>query len=244
MPLAVILVGMVNVNSAKGPALVNLTPLEQLCAGQLGRRLPQLFVGLTLFGMAMGMFVQADVGLDPWDVFHQGVAGHVGLSIGTVAVVTSLFVLLLWIPLKQWPGLGTVANAVWLGVVLDLTIRVVPAPDSLTFRCLLFAVGLTINGIGGAMYIGSQLGPGPRDGLMTGLNRRTGISVRLARTCVEVSALAIGWLLGGNVGVGTVIFALTIGPLVQFFLPYVTVELPSAEAVHCDSAFDTRAEGD
>lgn len=233
---------MVNVSSSKGPSLANLSPIEQLRSGQLGRRIPQLFVGLTLFGMAMGLFVRADVGLDPWDVFHQGVAQHTGLTIGTVAIVTSLFVLLLWLPLRQWPGLGTVANAVWLGLALDVTMHLVSTPGSLGGRIALFAFGLLINGIGGAMYIGAQLGPGPRDGLMTGLNRRLGISVRLARTLVEVSALTIGWLLGGSVGIGTVVFALAIGPLVQFFLPYVTVDLHRA---HSDAAaLDRHAEGD
>ena len=234
--------GMVNVRPAHGPTLANLSPRDQLRAGQLPRRIPQLFLGLTFFGMAMGMFVQANVGLDPWDVFHQGVAGHLGLSIGTVAILTSLAVLTLWVPLRQWPGLGTVANAVWLGLALDVTIRVVPAPDALWTRCALFAVALVINGIGGAMYIGSQLGPGPRDGLMTGIHQRTGMSVRLARTCVEVTALGVGWLLGGNVGVGTVIFAVAIGPLVQFFLRYFIVDLhrPNAQPTDVDPA----AEGD
>lgn len=208
--------------------LANLSPAAQLRAGRLGRRIPQLFLGLTMFAIAMGLFVRARVGVDPWDVFHQGVSKHTGLSMGTVTILTAVAVLLFWIPLKQWPGLGTVANAAWLGVVLDITLHVVPAQHGLLPQYGMFFLGLLIEGLGGAMYIGSQLGPGPRDGLMTGLNRRTGISVRLARTSVEITALVVGWFLGGSVGIGTVIFALAIGPLTQFFLPHFIVELPNA----------------
>ena len=239
---------MVNVSNSRGPQLANLSPLEQLRAGRLTRRIPQLFLGLTMFGTAMGLFVQANVGLDPWDVFHQGVAAHVGLSIGTVTILTSAFVLLLWVPLRQWPGLGTVANSFWLGLTLDIVIHLVPKQTALPAQIALFAVALLINGIGGALYIGSQLGPGPRDGLMTGLNRRTGISMRVARTAVELSAVAIGWALGGQVGVGTVIFAVAIGPLVQFFLPFCIVELPDADqadkgVTHQHLALDPHTEG-
>ena len=209
-------------------SLLNLSPLEQLRAGRLPRRLAQLFAGLTLFGVAMGCNVQANVGLDPWSVFHQGISKHVGLSIGAVTVITSIFVLLLWIPIQQWPGLGTVANAAWLGTVMDLTIRVMPVPSTLGPQWMLFTAALLLEGIGGAMYIGSQLGPGPRDGLMTGINRRFGVSVRVARTGVEVSALAVGWLLGGSVGLGTVLFAVLIGPLVHRFLPFFTVNLDAS----------------
>ena len=210
--------------------LANLTPMGQLRAGKLGRRLPQLFLGLTLFGAAMGLFVRANVGLEPWGVFHQGASLHTGWSMGTVTIVVSFIVLLLWIPMRQWPGLGTVANAVWLGFVLDATMALVSEPNSIVARSTLFAVGLLVNAIGGAMYIGSQLGPGPRDGLMTGLHRITGLSVRLVRTSIEVVVLTSGWLLGGDVGVGTVLYALLIGPLVQFFLPWFTVELDGHRA--------------
>lgn len=213
----------------RGRTLANLSPLAQLRAGKLALRLPQLFVGLTLFAVAMGMFVRARIGLEPWGVFHQGVSRHTGLSMGTVTIITAGVVLLLWIPLKQWPGLGTIANAIWLGIVLDITLRALPDAHELVAQYALFLVGLVIEGIGGAMYIGSQFGPGPRDGLMTGLNRKYGISVRFARTVLEVTVLVIGWFLGGSVGVGTVIFALGIGPLVQFFLPWFIVDVSAAE---------------
>lgn len=186
-------------------------------------------VGLSLYGIAMGMFVRAQVGLDPWDVFHMGVSNHTGLGMGIVTIVTSFVVLLLWIPLKQWPGLGTVANSIWIGVALSATMAVLDPIDGIVTQYLVFAAGLVINGLGGALYIGSQLGPGPRDGLMTGLHRRTGASLRLIRTGIELTVLATGWMLGGVVGIGTVLYALLIGPLVQFFLPWCIVTLEAPE---------------
>lgn len=189
------------------------------------RRLVQLMVGLSLYGIAMGMFVRAQVGLDPWDVFHMGVSNHIGLGMGAVTIITSFVVLLLWIPLKQWPGLGTIANSIWIGVALSVTMALLDPIHGVVAQYVVFLVGLVVNGLGGALYIGSQLGPGPRDGLMTGLHHRTGLSLRLIRTGIEVTVLVIGWLLGGVVGVGTVLYALLIGPLVQFFLPGCTVEL-------------------
>lgn len=226
-----------------GRRLSNLTPAQQLRAGRLGLRLPQLFLGLTLFGAAMGLFVRASVGLEPWGVFHQGVSGHTGWSMGAVTIVVAVLVLLLWIPLRQWPGLGTIANAVWLGIVLDATMAVVHEPSNLVARVALFAVGLVMNAVGGAMYIGSQLGPGPRDGLMTGLHHRTGLSIRLIRTSIEIVVLTSGWLLGGHVGLGTVVYALAVGPLVQFFLPWFIVELPGANDSGSSASADG-AEGD
>lgn len=205
--------------------LLPLTPREQLRAGRLPRRLTQLVVGLTLYGVSMAMMIRGQLGLDPWDVFHAGVAAQLPLSFGAVVIVVGVLVLALWIPLRQSPGLGTVANTILIGVVTDLALGVLTTPAPLWARASLMLGGIVLNGIAGAMYIGSQLGPGPRDGLMTGLVRRTGWSVRLVRTTLEVSVLAIGWLLGGVVGVGTVLYALLIGPIVQTFLPWLTVRL-------------------
>lgn len=211
---------------ARGRPLADLGPLEQLRGGRTGRRLTLLLVGLFLFGASMALIVRSTLGLIPWDVFHVGVQQHVPLSFGTVVVLASLVVLLLWIPLRQKPGLGTLLNALLVGPSADLTLAVVPETGDLTPRVSLLLVGIVVNAIASGMYIGSQFGPGPRDGLMTGLARMTGRSVRLVRTGLEVLVVAVGWLLGGIVGVGTVLFALTIGPLVQVFLPLFTVELP------------------
>jgi len=187
------------------------------------RRLTQLFVGLFLYGAAMGLMVRAGLGLDPWDVFHQGLAGRVGLSIGLLVNIVGAVVLLLWIPLRQKPGIGTIANVLVIGTAMDLTMLVVPAFEGLAVRAGALIAAIVINGVAGAMYIGAGLGPGPRDGLMTGLARRTGWSLRLVRTGIELTVLASGWLLGGTVGVGTVLYAFAIGPLVQAFLPLFTV---------------------
>jgi uncharacterized membrane protein YczE len=211
--------------TASRPQLSSLTPLEQIRAGRMGRRLTQLMVGLVLYGVSMAMMVRGGLGLDPWDVFHYGVASRVPLSFGLVVIVTGLAVLLLWIPLRQMPGLGTVANAIVIGLATDAALALIVAPDALAARVALLLGGVLLNGVASAMYIGSQLGPGPRDGLMTGLVRRTGLSVRVVRTSLEVSVLAAGWLLGGIVGIGTVVYALSIGPLVQLLLPMFTVEL-------------------
>jgi uncharacterized membrane protein YczE len=217
-------------------ALADLDPLAQLRAGRLWRRIPQLLVGLWLYGFAMALFIRSGLGLDPWDVFHAGLQRLLGWSFGTVVIAVGFAVLLLWIPLRQWPGLGTIANAVVIGVATDATLAVIPAAtDWLTSWGLLIG-GLVVNGLAGGLYIGSQLGPGPRDGLMTGIARRTGWSLRLVRTGLELSVLAIGWLLGGTVGVGTVVYALAIGPLVQFFLPLVTVRLVVSDAVRTGEA--------
>ena len=186
-------------------------------------RLVRLNVGLFLYGFTMAMMVESTLGLDPWDVFHEGVTHHVGLSFGQVVIVTGALVLLLWIPLRQLPGVGTVLNVVVIGLAADLGIAVIARPDDLWLRALLLVGGIVGNGFAGALYIGAALGPGPRDGLWLGLVRRTGRSIRLWRTTIEVTVLAAGFLLGGTVGVGTVLYALAIGPLVQLFLPWVQV---------------------
>ena len=199
----------------------------------LTRRLLQLFIGLAMYGVSLAMFSRAGFGLDPWDVFHQGVAGRVGLSIGTVVIIVSFLVLLLWIPLRQWPGFGTLCNAVLVGVFADIGLAVIPTFSHLGGQIGLLAGAVLLNGIASACYIGARFGPGARDGLMTGLARRTGWSVRLSRTLIEVVVLGIGWLLGGSVGVGTVVYALAIGPLVQLLLPrfMVPAALPAPPGV-------------
>ncbi|KGN39189.1 YczE/YyaS/YitT family protein [Knoellia subterranea] len=210
--------------------LLPMTPMQQLRAGHTARRLVQLVIGLWLYGTAMAMFIRAGLGLDPWDVFHYGVQQHVDLSFGTIVIIVGGFVLLLWIPMRQWPGLGTVANVFVIGIATDVMLALLDAPEAMWVRWTFLLGGIVINGLGGALYIGSQYGPGPRDGLMTGLARRTGLSIRLVRTALEVSVLVVGWLLGGVVGVGTVLYALLIGPSVQAFLPLVTVRLTPPEA--------------
>lgn len=212
--------------STEDLGLRRLTPLEQLRAGRLPLRLVQLMVGLTLFGLSMAMLIRAGLGMLPWDVLHYGVANHIPLSFGTVVVLVSFVVLLFWIPLREMPGLGTIANAVWIGIVADVALALLPAPSALAWQVVMMLAAIVLNGLSTAMYIGAQLGPGTRDGLMTGLARRLPVSLRLIRTGIEVVVVLVGWLLGGVVGVGTVLFALAIGPLTQFFLPLVVVRLP------------------
>lgn len=207
------------------PTLASLTPRQQLRAGRLPVRLVRLFTGLTLYGIAIALFVRADLGLDPWDVFHYGVAQHLGLNLGTTVILVSIPVLLLWIPLRQWPGLGTVCNAIWIGIATNIALALIPSQHFMPVRAVMMPVAVVIEAVGGALYIGSQLGPGPRDGLMTGLHLRTGLSLRLVRTSIELTVLVIGWLLGGVVGIGTLLFAVSIGPLTQFFLRHLIVPL-------------------
>jgi len=206
--------------------LARLGPVAQLRAGRLPRRLTQLAVGLALYGLTLGMMIRATLGNAPWDVLHQGLAMHLPISIGQAVILMSLVVLLLWIPLRELPGLGTIANSFVVGLAADLTLSLLAAPDVLWQRVLLMVGGVVLNALATALYIGSQLGPGPRDGLMTGLHRRTGVSIRIVRTGLEVTVVAIGWLLGGVVGIGTVLYAVAIGPLVQVLLPRFIVELP------------------
>ena len=210
--------------------LANLTPAEQLRAGRLGRRLPQLMVGLVLYGISMAMMVRSSLGLMPWDVLHYGVATWLPLTFGGVVIATGVAVLLLWIPLRQMPGLGTVANALVIGVAADATLGLLATSDDLVTRTALLAGGILLNGLATSLYIGAQLGPGPRDGLMTGLVRRTGWSVRVVRTSIELGVVGTGWLLGGVVGIGTIAYALAVGPLVQLMLPRLVVDLSEAEA--------------
>ncbi|MFI7102408.1 YitT family protein [Streptomyces sp. NPDC050161] len=166
----------------------------------------------------MGFQLRAGLGLDPWSVLNQGISVHTGLSMGTVTIATGALVLLLWIPLRQRPGLGTISNVVVLGLVMDATLALVPDPRALGIRIPLLVFAVLLNGTATGLYISARYGPGPRDGLMTGLHRRTGRPLRLVRTCIEVTVLTVGFLLGGSAGVGTVLYALAIGPLAQFFI--------------------------
>ena len=181
--------------------------------------LGRLLFGLVLFGLGIALTVIADLGLGPWDVFHQGISERTGIPIGTVIIIVSVLVLVAWIPLKEKIGLGTIANAIVIGVVVDLALLVLPERlDLLVARWAALLLGVVLVAIGSGFYIGAGLGPGPRDGLMTGLYRVTGRPIGLMRAVLEITVLVLGWLLGGTVGVGTVVFALAIGPLVQFFL--------------------------
>ena len=191
------------------------------------RRLTQLYAGLVLYGFSLAMMVRASLGLDPWDVLHQGITRHVALSFGTVVILTGALVLLLWIPLRQKPGLGTISNVVVIGLAADAGLWILSAPDALWLRLALLTGGVVLNGFATAAYMGAGLGPGPRDGLMTGWVRTRGGNLRTVRTSIEVAVLLGGWALGGTVGLGTVMYALAIGPLVQTFLPGVTVAPPA-----------------
>ena len=186
------------------------------------RRLLQLYLGLVAYGVSMWLMLESDLGLMPWDVLHQGVALQGGWSMGRVAVATSFVVLLAWIPIRQKPGIGTISNAVVIGVVFDLVngwFGVALADVQPAGRVGLLLAGIVLNAIATAAYIGAHFGPGPRDGLMTGISRRSGWSVRLVRTLIEGSVLLAGYLLGGTFGLGTVAYALAIGPMIQLMLP-------------------------
>lgn len=190
------------------------------------RRLAQLYLGLVVFGVSMAMVLRSELGNIPWDVLHQGLAERSGLSFGLVSILVGTAVLLLWIPLREKPGLGTVSNVLVIGAVVDIALALIPDLDMSSgqrqwaLRTALFVSGVVLNGAATAAYIASRFGAGPRDGLMTGIVRRTGGSVRLVRTVIEVLVVALGWALGGTFGAGTVVFALAIGPLVQLFLPW------------------------
>lgn len=186
----------------------------------MARRLLQLMLGLAVYGLALALMVRAGLGLNPWDVFHQGLALQTGLSFGMVLTLAGGGVLLLWLPLRQRPGIGTVANIFVIGFMADVGLALLPPLESLPLRWTLLAGGTVLVGAAGAAYLAAELGPGPRDGLMTGLSARTGWPLRRVRTGIELTVLAVGWMLGGELGAGTVLFALAIGPLVQFFLPW------------------------
>jgi uncharacterized membrane protein YczE len=202
-----------------------LGPLEQLRAGRLARRLPQLYAGLVLYGLTAACLIRSRLGNAPWDVLHQGIAGHLGVSIGTISIAVSAVVLLAWVPLREIPGLGTLSNALVVGLATNLGLAWLHAPHSLAGRVALMVLGIVGNAVATAMYIGARLGPGPRDGLMTGLHRRTGRPIWVVRTSLEAVVTVAGWLLGGVFGVGTVLYAVAIGPLVQRLLPLFEIRL-------------------
>ncbi|WP_150243001.1 membrane protein YczE [Nocardiopsis quinghaiensis] len=193
------------------------------------RRLVRLYTGLVLYGLSGALLVHAGLGAMPWDVLHQGLARQTGLSIGTWSVLVGAMLMLLWIPLRQKPGLGTLSNVVVVGMTVDLFLWLLPATEVLAVRVALLGLGVVVCAVATGCYIGAQLGPGPRDGLMTGLAAR-GWSVRLARTAIEVGVVATGFLLGGTVGVGTLVFAVAIGPLAQLFLPLMRMPDRAPEA--------------
>jgi uncharacterized membrane protein YczE len=193
-----------------------------------GRRVLQLFTGLALYGISMAFMVESRLGLTSWDVFHQGVSKVTGLSFGWVVILAGIPILLLWIPLRQKPGFGTIANLVVIGFVVDGALAVLAPGESLAMRITYLVVGILLNGVATAMYIEARFGPGPRDGLMTGIvNRWPRVSIRLVRTSIELLVLATGFLLGGTVGLGTILYALTIGPLAQLFIPAFAVKEPA-----------------
>ncbi|WP_213012060.1 YczE/YyaS/YitT family protein [Paractinoplanes toevensis] len=191
---------------------------------RLTRRLAQLFTGLVLYGVSMAFMVESGLGLNPWDVFHQGLSKATGISFGWVVILLGVPILLLWIPLRQKPGIGTIANLFVVGFAVDGALAVLPAGHGIPARIGYLVGGILLNGLATGLYIGSNFGPGPRDGLMTGIvGRFPKLSIRLVRTAIELTVLGVGFLLGGTVGIGTVAYALAIGPLVHLFLPLCTV---------------------
>ncbi|HEY7468332.1 MAG TPA: hypothetical protein VIC07_02215 [Acidimicrobiia bacterium] len=209
--------------------------LVPLTGGRLGRRLARLTSGLVLFGIGIGLMLQSGLGVPPWDVLHQGLSRQFGLTVGMWSIIVSIIVLLLWIPLGERYGVGTLLNTVIIGLVIDITAVVFPFAGDALIAWVMLISGVIAIGVASGLYIGANLGPGPRDGLMTGIAKR-GPSIRLTRVLIEVTVLAIGWALGGTFGVGTVVFALAIGPLVQFFLPRLSVSagVPTDAWEHLD----------
>ncbi|MFE9367622.1 YitT family protein [Streptomyces sp. NPDC006978] len=198
---------------------------------RLVRRLIHLYVGLALYGASSALLVRAGLGLEPWGVLHQGLAERTGISIGVVSIIVGAVVLLLWIPIRQRPGLGTVSNVFAVGIAMDGTLALVPDVHGLKAQIPLMAAGIVLNGAATGLYISARFGPGPRDGLMTGLNRLTGRSIRLVRTAIEGAVVVTGFLLGGSLGAGTVLYALAIGPLAQFFLRFFDLPAPGSRTV-------------
>lgn len=196
----------------------------------LPRRITQLLVGLFLYGIGIAFIVRGEIGAAPWDVLTQGIANHVPLSFGVITILTSVVVLLLWIPLRQKPGVGTLLNALLVGPAADIGLALIPTGQDLWLRICFFVIGLVVLSAATGLYIGTHFGPGPRDGLMTGLHRVTGWRIWIVRTAIEVTVVLIGWLLGGNVGLGTLAFALLVGPLCQYFMRIFAIRVPARDA--------------
>jgi uncharacterized membrane protein YczE len=196
-----------------------------MIAPPAARRLTQLYLGLVLYGVSDGMLLVAGLGVDPWDVLHQGLSRRLGLGVGTWAILVGIVVLLLWIPLRQRPGFGTVSNVIVVGFVIDLMLDAFGPVHGTVWQAIVMVSGVLLNGVATGAYIGAGLGPGPRDGLMTGLAAR-GHSIRVVRTGIELTVLASGWALGGTVGVGTVVYALGIGPIAHVFIPRLAMPAP------------------
>jgi uncharacterized membrane protein YczE len=211
--------GVVTTVAPPRPVLSHLGPIAQLRAGRLSRRLVQLYAGLLLYGFSIALMVRGHLGLAPWDVLHSGLTKHAPIDIGQALVIVSFVVMLAWIPLREMPGLGTISNAIVIGLSTDAFLSVLSAPQAIGLRVGFLTAGIALQGVATAAYIGAQLGRGPRDGLMTGLARRTGRSLRLVRTLMELTVVAIGLLLGGVAGLGTILYAVAIGPLSQALLP-------------------------
>jgi len=203
------------------------------------RRITQLLVGLFLYGIAIAMMIRANIGVGPWEVFTQGLAHHIDLSFGLLVNIIGVGVLLLWIPIRQKPGIGTVANVLLLGPAADVGLWLIPEQTTLALQVLLFAGGLALLAVATGLYIGARFGPGPRDGLMTGIHHRWGVRIWIVRTSIEVTVLAIGWILGGTVGVGTVAFALLIGPMVNLTIPWLRVPAALSEKARAAAAEQT-----
>jgi uncharacterized membrane protein YczE len=216
--------------------LTDLGPIAQLRAGRLGRRLVQLYAGLVLYGFSIALMVRSHLGLAPWDVLHSGLTKWFPIDIGQALVVVSFVVMLGWIPLREMPGIGTISNAIVIGLSTDAFLAVLRTPNAFAVRPPLLLAGVALQGVATAAYIGAQFGRGPRDGLMTGLARRTGRSLRFVRTAMELTVVAIGLLLGGVAGVGTILYAVAIGPLSQAMLPtFIVTSAPVPEPLPGDT---------
>jgi uncharacterized membrane protein YczE len=211
-----------------GQTLSDLGPLAQLRTGRLRRRFVQLYAGLVLYGFSIALMVRSDLGLAPWDVFHSGLTKWFPIDIGQALVIVSFVVMIAWIPLRERPGIGTISNAILIGLSTDVFLAMFPDAHGLGLRVVLLVAGVVLQGVATAAYIGAQLGRGPRDGLMTGLARRTGYSLRLVRTAMELTLVVLGLLLGGVAGLGTIAYALAIGPLSQALLPPMIVRTTPA----------------